>query len=376
MSGGWDNIAFHVNSVIGGGQGNTTSGADSTIGGGISNTIPFVGSLASIGGGADNTASGYVAAVGGGNYNTASSDSATVGGGGFNNASGDSSTVSGGNSNVASGKGAFIGGGGYDGTNAHGNHASGNASTISGGLGNLANNYGSVVGGGVDNTASGLYATVPGGVDNVASGVTSFAAGQGASTNGQPGAFVWTDDSTVNVLNATAANQFVARSVGGFYLWTNKGLSTGCSWSCTSDCNVKANFVSVNPRSILALVNALPIQSWNYKTQAPSIRHIGPMAQDFYAAFGIGEDNKHIDTVDASGVALAAIQGLYRENQDLKTQNAQLEARVSRLEQNAESSSTASPPAPFDVFNLLSVIALAGLGWIVIRQRKQQGGTR
>jgi len=53
------------------------------------------------------------------------------------------------------------------------------------------------------------------------------------------------------------------------------------------------------------------METWNYKAQDPSIRHIGPMAQDFYGAFSYGEDNKYINTLDADGVALAAIQGLY-----------------------------------------------------------------
>jgi hypothetical protein len=63
------------------------------------------------------------------------------------------------------------------------------------------------------------------------------------------------------------------------------------------------------------------------------------MAQDFHAAFQVGEDDTHINTVDADGVALAVIQGLYRVLQEkdgaialLKQQNATLEARVAALE--------------------------------------------
>jgi hypothetical protein len=54
----------------------------------------------------------------------------------------------------------------------------------------------------------------------------------------------------------------------------------------------------------------LPIQSWSYRDDDPRVRHIGPMAQDFAAAFAVGDDDRHIHTVDASGVALAAIQAL------------------------------------------------------------------
>jgi hypothetical protein len=57
------------------------------------------------------------------------------------------------------------------------------------------------------------------------------------------------------------------------------------------------------------------------------------MAQDFYAAFGVGEDDRHISTVDADGVALAAIQGLYQLMQEQNAQIVALEARVAALEQ-------------------------------------------
>src|SRR5574341_2224208 len=70
---------------------------------------------------------------------------------------------------------------------------------------------------------------------------------------------------------------------------------------------ILANFAKVDGREILARVSALPIQTWNYQTQEASIRHIGPMAQDFYAAFGLGDDNLHISTIDADGIALASI---------------------------------------------------------------------
>jgi hypothetical protein len=49
------------------------------------------------------------------------------------------------------------------------------------------------------------------------------------------------------------------------------------------------------------------------------------MAQDFHAAFGVGPDDKHIATVDADGVALAAIQGL---NQKVESENATLRASL------------------------------------------------
>jgi hypothetical protein len=90
-----------------------------------------------------------------------------------------------------------------------------------------------------------------------------------------------------------------------------------------SDRNIKEGFAPVDPAAILARVATLPIETWSYKAQKPAIRHIGPMAQDFAAAFSVGEDDRHIHSVDASGVALAAIQGLHRL---VLTQAAQVQA--------------------------------------------------
>ncbi len=116
----------------------------------------------------------------------------------------------------------------------------------------------------------------------------------------------------------------------------------GASWINASDRNLKENFASVDAREILAKVAALPIARWNYKADTVS-RHLGPVAQDFRAAFGLGADDTGIATVDAEGVALAAIQGLAeivmeRETElaSLKTRNAALEHRLEALEKNAE----------------------------------------
>ena len=107
---------------------------------------------------------------------------------------------------------------------------------------------------------------------------------------------------------------------------------TGGSWSTLSDRNAKENFTPVDGRSILECLSSLPMETWNYRSQNPSIRHIGPMAQDFYAAFGVGEDDRHITTVDADGVALAAIQGLYELVKEKDAKIADLEARIAALE--------------------------------------------
>ncbi|MDM5359683.1 tail fiber domain-containing protein [Peribacillus sp. ACCC06369] len=98
----------------------------------------------------------------------------------------------------------------------------------------------------------------------------------------------------------------------------------------TSDKNSKENFSSVNPLQVLDKLATISIQSWKFKEDPSSMRHIGPTAQDFHAAFGLnGDDNKHISSVDIQGVALAAIQGL---NEKLMAENAQLHANLANLE--------------------------------------------
>jgi hypothetical protein len=105
------------------------------------------------------------------------------------------------------------------------------------------------------------------------------------------------------------------------------GTVTALSFNPTSDRHAKENFQPVSAADVLAKVVSLPVASWNFKADASS-RHMGPMAQDFRAAFGLGPDDKHIATVDADGVALAAIQGL---NQKLEARLEQKETEITEL---------------------------------------------
>ncbi len=83
----------------------------------------------------------------------------------------------------------------------------------------------------------------------------------------------------------------------------------GNTWINSSDRNLKENFASINSETILDRVVALPISRWTYKNDTAT-PHLGPVAQDFHASFGLGGDDRSISTVDENGVALAAIQGL------------------------------------------------------------------
>jgi hypothetical protein len=338
VGGGLGNSASGAYSTVSGGYGNQANGIGSFVGGGGSDGNNYQGNVAggntsSVGGGENNTAGGNTSTVAGGGGNGALGDNSFVGGGtgnvgfgagdtligGFNNNSGggNNSTIAGGSGNTSSGSGAFIGGGSD-------NSVSDIFATIGGGVNNTATNTATEVGGGSNNVSGGFASCVPGGVNNMALGDYSFAAGFNAAASNN-NSFVWSDGSMPTY--DTSTNEFVARASGGyfFYSGTNSvGVSVAPgsgSWSSMSDRNAKKDFMSVNSESVLARVASMPLTTWSYRSE-PGVRHIGPMAQDFHAAFGVGEDDRHITEVDEGGVALAAIQGL---NQKLAEKNAQIQ---------------------------------------------------
>jgi len=373
IAGGNNNAASDWGAVVGGGGGNVAGGSAATVAGGHSNSASSGSST--VGGGKNNTASGESATVGGGFGNTASGDTATVGGGDSNAAGGWRATVAGGWQNIASGTGATVGG--------WQNTASGGRATVGGGWGNMASGDTATVGGGNENTASGSNATVPGGYDNIAQGAYSFAAGRTAKAYND-GCFVWGDSTDAADVSCSNNDRWVARASGGVYFYTNSILSSGVyvpaggnAWSSVSDRNLKENVASVDGQEVLARLAQVPITSWSYKSQDAATRHMGPMAQDFYAAFGVGEDDTLISTVDADGVALAAIQGLYAENQALKAENAdqeqqldELTARVAVLEKGRAPAHTGGLPLGW--LALGGVTVAAGL----VVQRRRDGGGR
>ena len=92
-----------------------------------------------------------------------------------------------------------------------------------------------------------------------------------------------------------------------------------------SDRNLKRDIEPVDEQSVLERVAKMPISTWSYKSDDPSVRHLGSMAQDFHAAFALGSTDRAYDPVDAHGVELAAIKALYE-----RVQNE--EAHIDRLE--------------------------------------------
>ena len=87
---------------------------------------------------------------------------------------------------------------------------------------------------------------------------------------------------------------------------------------------LKNQFVSLDASTILAKLAALDIQQWTYKDR-PEEKHVGPVAEDFYEAFGLGQGDKNISTIDADGIMMLALQALQEENEELKDKNDQLE---------------------------------------------------
>ncbi len=107
-------------------------------------------------------------------------------------------------------------------------------------------------------------------------------------------------------------------------------LTDGGVWTNTSDRNLKEDIVVVQEQDLLQKVMGMPLSRWKYK--GTNEYHIGPMAQDFYAAFQVGLDDESISTIDPAGVALACIQALKKENDELKNNLNVLMKRLDKLE--------------------------------------------
>ena len=304
--------------AIGGGKGNLASAAFSSVGAGVNNGV--YAEFARIGGGANHVVDGYAGVIGGG--------------GGLDGLTG---TQAG---NAVHGDFGTIGGG-------IGNTVATNAyyAVIAGGYYNATTGIGGTVAGGSLNSANGLYATVPGGIDNHADAAYAFAAGRGSMATNS-GAWVW-GDATPAYFRSTRNNEFRVRASGGVFFYSDTNAVVGVrlapggnGWSAVSDRDLKENFQPVNGGDVLDRLATLPVQSWNMKSQDPSIRHLGPTAQDFHAAFGLGETERHISYTDADGVALAALQALLARVQTAEARLDQALAEIARLKRAAPTSTS------------------------------------
>jgi hypothetical protein len=236
-------------------------------------------------------------------------------------------------------------------------NSAGGFSIVAGGLLNTASASASTIAGGVSNTASGPESTVAGGYFNTASGSTSFAAGNAANAT-HDYSFVWSGWSSggapsfgpnavwfggehglgidYHAQRVDKGGQrwiYIGDNFSGITIntWTTAYLSDGGTWTNASDRALKADFTAVDAQAVLAKVAQLPIDEWRYKAESGQ-RHLGPVAQDFYAAFGLGADDKHITTVDEGGVALAAIKGLNAKVEEQQREIVELRERVQKAE--------------------------------------------
>jgi hypothetical protein len=111
---------------------------------------------------------------------------------------------------------------------------------------------------------------------------------------------------------------------------TSTGSMNATAFNITSDRDLKKDVFPVRREEILAKLVALPIATWTLETE--DIRHMGPMAQDFAAAFGLGVDNRHISMTDMAGVTMAAVQALEEQVSAKDAEIAGLTRRLADLE--------------------------------------------
>jgi hypothetical protein len=316
---------------------------------------------ASFAAGVNNTASGFASVAAGLSSEASAPRSVAIGG--DTTASGFNSTALGGGT-TASGEGSLAAG---IGTTAGGLYsmAMGGLSTATGegslaiGVSSHATNLSSIALG--EGTTSEGPRSISIGYNTAASGQHSIAMGQNlianadfsvalggwASANGMMGSFVFGDSSqSVNYVMPTAPNQFVVRAAGGATFYTSFNYLTGVeldpgggAWDTLSDARMKTNFVDLDGEDVLRRLRRVPIRQWNYISQDASMRHVGPTAQDFHAAFGLGGDPRRISTLDPDGISLKAIQALDARSQDdrlalgrLTEENTAQRERIAELE--------------------------------------------
>ncbi|MEM9593527.1 MAG: tail fiber domain-containing protein [Acidobacteriota bacterium] len=136
-------------------------------------------------------------------------------------------------------------------------------------------------------------------------------------------------DDFVISLDGTVNNEVIVNENGDM---TVRGDVTANGMMLTSDRRLKTDIQPLDSQSILASLTDMPVATWRFRSDATEALHLGPMAQDFYAAFGLGADERHISPLDASGVALAAIQGLNQKLEAKQDRIDDLEARLAALE--------------------------------------------
>lgn len=174
----------------------------------------------------------------------------------------------------------------------------------------------------------------------------SVAIGRRATTNGHAGAFVYGDASTTtDSIVATGDNEFAVRAAGGYRFRTNAALTTGCNlppgsgtFVCTSTRAAKENYEEVDGEALLERIRAVPLNSWNLIEEPGKPRHMGPFAEDFHAAFGLGSSETSIGHQDIDGVNFGGVKALEVRTRSLQEENRALSAELSALREEVVAS--------------------------------------
>lgn len=373
ISGGVDNIAGNLLAP-------PTDAAFATVGGGRANLAGGLGST--VAGGAENNSIGArYASIGGGLQNVATEDQATISGGDRNSARGANSTVAGGSANDARGLRSFIAGGSFNCAGADFSFAGGRQAKVRPGADPNQNS---------PNAACSALGSYPGGAGDVGTFIWSDSQDAPFLSSGPNQFLIRADGGLLFNTNALVSSaddltfrarqnsgdadidlrlvtrtgksvaMYVSDSSGTLFISPpnlnananrlivtggtvgNAALSNGGTWTNASSRSFKEGFAAVDTLDVLNRLLELPITTWEYIGSAEGL-HLGPVAEDFKAAFGLAGDGQSIATVDADGVALAAIQGLNAkleqengalkaENQNLRSDLDALAERLARLE--------------------------------------------
>ena len=244
-------------------------------------------------------------------------------------------SYAGGSNTTASGLGSFAHGSGATASGAS-SAAFGSNSVASGTVGFAAGQRASCTSFGC--VAMGIFATASGqgsvaiGNRVTATGDFATALGSRASTAGHTGAFVRGDASTTDSILAIANNEFAVRAAGGFRFRTSATLSTGCdlpagsgAFVCSSSRTLKDRFGAVDGEELLGRIRGVPVSTWSYIGEQRGVRHLGPFAEDFRAAFGLGVDDRSIGLLDIDGVNFAAVKALEARTAELRAKAAQVD---------------------------------------------------
>lgn len=182
----------------------------------------------------------------------------------------------------------------------------------------------------------------------------SVAIGYRASNNSHTGTMVMGDESTTDSVRNQADNEFRARYTGGYRLRVSSasngntpgaGGNVGCdltvavpTWTCASSRTVKENFLEVDGEDVLQRVRDVPVSTWTMIGDDDRVLHMGPVAEDFYEAFGLGLGETAIGLGDIDGVNFAAAQALERRTSRLREEfeRSAAETRTATLAQEEE----------------------------------------